>query len=72
LIHVSDVLITAIHVLHVVMIHSAMLAWLGSLGIMQIAERALQRLCRDHYKYGQKNVFHSSIIHLYGISEVVL
>jgi len=70
-------MITTVHVLHVAMIHVAtmhvsMWALRCSLVIAHIAQRSPQRLRRQQYKNGQKNVFHSTIIHLYGIYEVFL
>ncbi len=70
-------MITAIHALHVAVIHIAIMhvsmgALRRSLGITHIAQRSPQRLRCKQYKYGQKNVFHNTIIHLCGISKMLL
>ena len=53
-----------VHIHIIVFLHITMLVMGGTLGIMHIAIRSLQRLRRNHYKKGQKYKFHNSIIHI--------
>ena len=56
-------MVATIHVgVHIMVpLHITMLAIRGTLGLMHIAERSLQRLRCKEYKKGQKYVFHNSI-----------
>jgi hypothetical protein len=47
----------------IVIVHIAVLAVTTALTIVHIAGRRLHRLRRKQYQDGQKNVFHSAIIH---------
>jgi len=53
-----------------VIVHVAVLAMSDILTIMHIARARLHGLSCEQYKYGQKNVFHSTIIHLYAVLDV--
>lgn len=65
-------MVTATHVLTIVMLHGAVthiavLAVIRALTVNHIAGRRLQRLRCQQYKNGQENVFHRRIIHFQGV-----
>jgi len=70
-VHGGSIVSAAIHAVIAVIVHVAMLAMSDVLTIMHIAGARLHGLRCEQYKYGQKNVFHSTIIHLYAVLDVI-